>query len=254
MHTVAIVQARMTSTRLPGKMLAPLHGRPLLAYAVEYAQMLPVDDAVLAIPEAAQDDVLELWGRKLGVQVLRGSHEDVAVRFAFVARQLNGYRIVRVCGDAPFQVPELGERLLDYHNEHPHAPYVGYATASGYPHIQTLLGIAPEVFTEAELYRVLRDPRPATQQHVTYHMYADGHAHMLPLPPEYDTGEARAVDTADQLDQVARRGYHRPPRIEKSYAGALYGPAAAQSDIPQTDTAESGIYTAHEYYGAGGPK
>ena len=82
MRIVAIVQARMGSARLPGKMLADIGGRPALAHVLTRAAAItPVDDVILAIPESPEDDTLERVGEGCGVRVIRGDRDDVLGRY-----------------------------------------------------------------------------------------------------------------------------------------------------------------------------
>lgn len=111
-RTIGIIQARMGSTRLPGKILAPLAGRPMLALLAERLQPAPVDEWWLATTEGPEDDATEAWGFELGLRVYRGQVEDVLSRFVAIGSETGAEWIVRVTGDNPFLDAGCVETLL----------------------------------------------------------------------------------------------------------------------------------------------
>ena len=83
MRTIAVIQARMGSTRLPGKILESIEGRPLLAWTIAAVRAVPeVDDVVLATSDRPEDDAVAEAVRVLGVRAHRGSVHDVLRRVA----------------------------------------------------------------------------------------------------------------------------------------------------------------------------
>ena len=120
MKTVAIIQARMGSTRLPGKVLADLAGKPVLAWVVRAARAaLGVDDVWVATSTAAADDAVAAWCKANGVSVHRGSEHDVLDRYAGAAkasgaadrRQAHGrLSAARSRGDRPDDPPPRNDR------------------------------------------------------------------------------------------------------------------------------------------------
>jgi len=100
--TVGIIQARMGSERLPGKILAPLGGRPLLAILATRIARARVDEWWLATSSDPADDVTEAWGFELGLRVYRGHATDVLSRFLAVADETGAEWLVRVTADNPF--------------------------------------------------------------------------------------------------------------------------------------------------------
>jgi spore coat polysaccharide biosynthesis protein SpsF len=112
MRTVAIIQARMGSTRLPGKILRPLAGRPVLGWVLRAARQAErVDDIVVATTVEAADDATEAFCRDEGVAVHRGSVEDVLTRFLGALDQAapTADAVLRLTADCPL----LDPRLLD---------------------------------------------------------------------------------------------------------------------------------------------
>lgn len=101
-RVVAIVQARMGSTRLPGKVLRPIAGRPLLWHVVHRLKRCRTIDAiVIATSSNARDDAIESFCREESIDVVRGPEDNVLARFAMAAEQSAADVIVRVSSDAP---------------------------------------------------------------------------------------------------------------------------------------------------------
>lgn len=114
MQITAIIQARMTSQRYPGKMLAPFQGKPLLSHVVERIRACNVKmPIVLATSEDIADDPLALYGNQLGVSVERGPRDDVMGRFVRVLGKHACEAFFRVCGDSPLLIPDLFEKAVD---------------------------------------------------------------------------------------------------------------------------------------------
>ena len=160
-----ILQARMGSSRLPGKVMRPLAGRPMIAHAI--ARLLrcrTIGRVILATSERPEDDPLAQFAATLNVDVFRGSELDVLDRYYRCARQYGLQQIVRATGDNPFVDPEECDRLVSAHLE-AETDYM-YAFASGLP-----VGIGVEVFTIDALERSWRDGRePHHREHVDEHM------------------------------------------------------------------------------------
>ena len=114
MTAAVIVQARMTSTRLPGKVLLPLGDKTVLDHVLERCRAIRNADVVCcAIPEGAQSapllDVIE----RSGAVVFQGSEADVLDRYYQAARSVGADFILRVTSDCPMADPEIGARVLD---------------------------------------------------------------------------------------------------------------------------------------------
>ena len=106
MKIAAIIQARLGSRRLPGKVLMPLAGRPAIAHVVERSRMIPdVTDVVVATTTSPRDDELAAWCAANGVTVCRGSEDDVLDRYYQAARSVGADVIVRITADCPLLDP-----------------------------------------------------------------------------------------------------------------------------------------------------
>ena len=111
--TIGVIQARMGSQRLPGKIIAPLGGRPLLAQLMARIGPARVDEWWLATSSDPADDVTEAWGFELGLRVFRGKRRDVLSRFLAIGSEARAEWILRVTADNPFLDAKLINVLLD---------------------------------------------------------------------------------------------------------------------------------------------
>jgi spore coat polysaccharide biosynthesis protein SpsF len=113
LRIVAIIQARMGSTRLPGKVLRPIAGQPLLWHIVHRLKKSHlIEDVAVATSTSGQDDAIVEFGRQYGVAVIRGSEDNVLARFALAAEATGADIVVRVSSDAPFVDAGFIDHLL----------------------------------------------------------------------------------------------------------------------------------------------
>lgn len=106
MKVVTVIQARMGSSRLPGKVMLPLDGRHVLTHDVQrVAASAAVDEVTVATSVKTQDDILARHATRLGVPVYRGSEADVLSRVFEAADTLDAEVVVRVTGDCPLIDP-----------------------------------------------------------------------------------------------------------------------------------------------------
>jgi len=112
--TLALITARLTSTRLPGKALRPIRSRPLVGHLLDRLRLgSRIDDVVMCTSARAEDDPLERWAHEEGIPCFRGHPDDVLVRIRDAASTLGCERAF-VCGaDNPFTDPVHMDALLD---------------------------------------------------------------------------------------------------------------------------------------------
>ena len=114
--TLAFVQARMGSTRLPGKVLAPLAGSPALLRIVERLDRVDaLDGTVVLTSDSGRDDPIASLCDAAGVTCMRGSEHDVLDRFHVAADALHPRVIVRITADCPLVDAEVIGQLLALH-------------------------------------------------------------------------------------------------------------------------------------------
>jgi len=112
----AIIQARMGSTRFPGKSLRPIAGLPLLEHIIIRLKQVPeIDHILLAIPEKESEAPLVELAHQLQIPVFQGSEDDVLGRFIKAGESVQAEHVVRVCGDDPLIDMPLSRSLIQAH-------------------------------------------------------------------------------------------------------------------------------------------
>lgn len=108
MKITAIIQARMTSKRFPGKMLAPFLNKPILFHVINQIKSSNLKpNIIIATSKDVSDDPLAAYANSLGVKVVRGPLEDVLGRFRVTLLKNKCDAFFRVCGDSPLLSPQL---------------------------------------------------------------------------------------------------------------------------------------------------
>jgi spore coat polysaccharide biosynthesis protein SpsF len=166
-RVVCIIEARFASTRLPGKVLKPILGEPMLARMIERIQRSRmVDSVVVATSTSSADDAVEEAATRAGADAFRGSEEDVLARVVGAAQTHHADVIVETTGDCPLHDPAIVDKVIaDY--------LLGGADFVGNIHPYTTpRGTDVRVFSTealAEIERTSRDP--ADREHVSLHFW-----------------------------------------------------------------------------------
>lgn len=197
--TVAIVQARMGSSRLPGKVLMDLGGKSVLARVVRRAGRAHlVDEVVVATTTEPGDEAIVAECARLQVPVTRGSGEDVLSRYYEAAMRHEAKIVVRITSDNPLVDPELTDEVLQFFldgrydyviNGKPNMPY----------------GLAVEVMTFEALAVAAREATERYQrEHVTPYLYQNSNRFAIGnFELKTDSPRWRwTVDTAQDLELV----------------------------------------------------
>jgi spore coat polysaccharide biosynthesis protein SpsF len=146
-RVVAIVSARMASSRYPGKAMVPLAGRPLLEVLLERVASCPVLDSVALATSAREENApLAAVAQRMGIPVFRGDEDDVLRRHVDCARHMGADHVVRVTGDNPLTDLETLERLVERQLE-------AGAEYTYVPGDALLMGILSEVVSRGALER-----------------------------------------------------------------------------------------------------
>jgi spore coat polysaccharide biosynthesis protein SpsF len=241
--TVAIIQARMRSERLPAKILSPLCGRPLLALLATRIARARVDEWWVATTSDPADDVTEAWGFELGLRVFRGHPTDVLSRFLSIADETGADWLVRITADNPFIDAPLIDALLDARDALPkveaeatsEAESEARAAAAGVgaaerpvemirPAPGRPLGYGVELVRADALRRAdagIAANEPHHRSHVTSWLSVYGAIAIAPLPPAWPERSAWrwTIDTYEDL-AMARSAFR------------LFGSEAATIDYP----------------------
>jgi spore coat polysaccharide biosynthesis protein SpsF len=200
MRVVGIVQARMGSTRLPGKVLLDLAGRTMLARVVRrVGRAAGIDELVVATTVASADDPIVEECRQLGVACFRGSEPDVLDRYYRAAGAHQADVAVRITADCPLIDPgETGRVIRAFFERKP--DYASNVLRRTYPR-----GLDTEVMTAATLARAWREAdEPYQRTHVTPYIYQHPESfRLLAVTGEQDRSVHRwTVDSRDDLEFV----------------------------------------------------
>jgi len=160
---VAIIQARMGSSRLPGKSLAQIEGRPMLWHVVQRVKRATlVDRVVVATSTAPADDAIEKMCRENGVPCYRGSENDVLDRFYHAALAEKAAQVVRITADCPLIDPEVIDQVVRRF-QHGDLDYASNAMVRTYPD-----GLDTEICSFSALERAWHEAsKDSEREHVT---------------------------------------------------------------------------------------
>jgi len=166
-HIVAIIQARMGSTRLPGKVMAEIAGKPVLwhvVYRVRQAQQ--VDEVVVATTDKAADQAIIDFASAEGILVFRGSEEDVLDRYYQAAKWIGADVVVRITADCPLIDPQIIDRVIA-HYLNGNFDCVSNTHPPTYPD-----GLDVEVFSFDALEKAWKEARRLSErEHVTPYIW-----------------------------------------------------------------------------------
>jgi len=197
MKITAIIQARMGSTRLPGKVLLDLGGETVLARVVSrLRRATQVNEIAVATTNSVADDAIVRECSRLKVSSFRGSENDVLDRCYQAARVFAADVIVRITSDCPVIDPDLVDETIGLFQRQ-RGDYAGNSFPRTYPR-----GLDVEVFTIAALEQAWRDAhKPYEREHVTPYFYEHPELfHLVSLRGRVDFSQYRwTLDTAEDL-------------------------------------------------------
>lgn len=204
MKVIAIVQARMGSTRLPGKVLKRVNGKPLLEYQIERLKRSKnIDQLVVSTSNRALDDPIIELCRRLNVDTFRGSENDVLGRYYETCAYYKADAVVRLTADCPLIDPSVIDEVIHYFLKHyPRYMYVSNTRKRTYPR-----GMDTEVFT----YEVLKDAymnanSPHDLEHVTsFIVKRIGESCLAQVLNDSDESQHRwTVDTSEDFQFISK--------------------------------------------------
>lgn len=199
-----IVQARMTSTRLPGKVLMPVLGKPLLDYLVERLHHVRSRPRVVLATTTNETDLpLVAAAERLGIACYRGSEDDVLSRYYEAALQFGGESILRITSDCPLLDPAVIDLVMKQFASRKHPwDYVSTTLTRTFPR-----GMDVEMFT-FEALKTAHDEAtlPAEREHVTPFLYNNPDRFKLgSVTNVLDVSRHRwTVDTEEDFELVKR--------------------------------------------------
>lgn len=175
MATVAIIQARMGSTRLPGKVLKSILGKPMLGHIVNRVRQAEgVNEVVVATSELATDEQIRQFCSENAITCFAGSEADVLDRFYRAAVSRNADPIIRITGDCPFADPMIIAELIRQYRKGCY-DHIGVATGAGALHLEQGRfpdGLDAECFSFAALEKAWREAAHGSdREHVTPYIW-----------------------------------------------------------------------------------
>lgn len=213
MKVVATVQARTSSSRLPGKVLRPILGKPMLALQVERIQRSRlIDEVVIATSDKPQDDPIERLACEVGVGCFRGSEDDVLSRIVGALKASSADVHAEFMGDSPLPDPLVIDQVIGYFLKHADRyDYVSNALTITYPP-----GIDVYVYPAAVLYALEREIAGPEREYVDVHIIRRPERYRLcnlEAPPELRMPELHLeVDTQEDFDVISAIYEHFYPR------------------------------------------
>lgn len=167
MKIILIIQARMGSTRLPGKSLLTIKDKPLIGYVIDRLKSISgVDEIILATTTNPKDHPLARYAQSQGITVYRGSENDVLDRFHETAKTREGSVIIRITGDCPLIDPHVVEQTINKYLTGQY-DYVSNTLKRTYPR-----GLDVEVFSFKALDEAANEAEDSIErEHVTPFIY-----------------------------------------------------------------------------------
>ena len=243
----AIIQARMGSTRFPGKSLRPIAGLPLLEHIIIRLKQVPeIDLILLAIPEKESEAPLVELSHQLQVPVFQGSEDDVLGRFIKAGESVQTEHVVRVCGDNPLIDMPLSSSLIQAHLSD-NADYT-------IPDDPVPLGSSCEIIRFETLKKIGKLAKSSIyREHVTtwFHDHPSDFKIKRVNPPDYLKGSSfrLTIDTETDfllIDELFKNLPHSPEsplnlQTAIEYLNAYPEIASLNIDIPQKNWREKKI-------------
>lgn len=204
MKTVCIIQARMGSTRLPGKVLKEVCGKPLIAHTIARLKKAKgIDHIILATSTLPHDAPLLDAAKKEGVEGFAGSENDVLGRYYEAAKVHRPEVVIRCTGDCPMFDPEITGLVISTHFKNG-TDYTSNTLTRSYPR-----GMDTEVFNYSVLERIAHEAKDDfSREHVTPYIYKNPQffrVKQVVAPPELtDPGLRLCVDTPEDFELIRR--------------------------------------------------
>lgn len=199
-NPVIIIQARMGSSRFPGKTMHPLNGLPLVGWLIDGARKFGNASGVaVAVPDLPEDDLLNDYVQSLGVPCVRGPADDVLARYHLAATALKADPVIRLCADSPLVAADFMDMMIESHLE----TGADLTNAARYP-----LGSVGEVISCRALDLMHREATaPYCREHVTPYIHERAGQFKINtlMPPVWMQRDYRlTIDTAADMEMMTR--------------------------------------------------
>lgn len=229
MNITFIIQARLGSTRLPGKILLPFYqNQSIIDLLIDKLQQIENTQIILATSNSEKNDPLEKIANEKGIKCFRGSENDVLQRFIDAAEESKTEHIIRVCSDNPFLELDSIKKLISFVQNNPTYDYVSY-NVNGIPTIKTHYGFWTEYVTLPALKKVATlTSETLYHEHVTNYIYTHLDTFKIKL---LNTPEIIAINNKIRLTIDTETDFKNAQKI--------YGELIKQNQFP---TIEEVIY------------
>ena len=217
-NRTVIVQCRLSSTRLPGKALKELCGKPVLAHVLSSMHKVKADYYYVATDEASYEALLPVC-KEYGFECFAGPLDDVLARFTMLLEQIKTKTVIRATADNPFLFYEAAEESAALFEEKNQKGHCDYLTYSGLPH-----GSGVEVFSAESLKKAATETTDAyDHEHVGPALYNHKDRYeceFIPAPRRFDFPELRTtIDTySDYLRAISIMTYLKAHEYEAPYS------------------------------------
>lgn len=212
---IAVVQTRMGSTRLVGKVLKKIRGKPMIWHVVNRLRFSKnINDIILAIPNTKENDILEKFAQDNKIKCFRGSEQDVLSRYYQAAKEYKGEVIVRITSDCPLIDPQIVDLVIEKHLDSG-VDYTSNTLKRTFPR-----GLDAEVFDFKVLEKNYKEAKKDSEkEHVTPYTYL--HPEIFSLQNIEAEGKLRrpefwlTVDTKEDLELVREiyKRLYKPSKI-----------------------------------------
>jgi spore coat polysaccharide biosynthesis protein SpsF len=197
MFYLIYIQARMSSRRFPGKVLAPLAGRPVVGWLIErVSEVVDRQRIVLATSTEASDDPLATYAASLGVSVFRGELDNVVARFQACLKVHSTDWFVRICADSPLLDPALIKYMAPRLD--PALDLVTNVQERTFPRGQSIEFINARAFSALDASALAADE----QEHVTQVFYRNPGRYRIANIAATDPAWARLSYVVDSIDDL----------------------------------------------------
>jgi spore coat polysaccharide biosynthesis protein SpsF len=197
----AIIQARMSSSRLPGKVLMPMSGKPMLGHEIDRVkQCRLVEKIIVATSDHDSDDPIFDFSESENIECFRGSLDDVLARYHFAAKSAKATTIIRLTGDCPLADPKVIDCLIELYSQGDY-DYVSNTLTPTFPD-----GLDAEVFSRVALEAAFQQAQlPSEREHVTPYIKNSAKFRKYNLENKSDLSAQRwTVDDPADFELVSR--------------------------------------------------
>lgn len=204
MRVVCIMQARVGSTRLPGKVLKKICGKTVLEHDIERLKKVKnIDEIIIATTVEKADEAIVNEADRLTIKSFRGSENDVLSRYYYAAKESKADVIVRITSDCPLLDSEVTEEVINFYlNNYSHYDYVSNTLDRTYPR-----GFDTEVFSFKLLEEAFLNAKEIFQrEHVTPFIWDNNHNYRVyQYKDRFDNSSLRlTLDTEEDLELIIR--------------------------------------------------